>query len=186
MVEVFSHPTQLANWQAAADGQAVDWDEVLMGYNATIDWPGAHYWRNLAEIYPEAKILLSVRPPEYWWRSFSNTIKVMLELRDAIPYDYPRSVATMAYQIIAEQTFAGLMDDKISVLSAFHQRVDAVKRAIAPERLLIFNVADGWPPLCQFLNVPIPTRDFPHINYRQKFLEVFDFRASFIPPHFRA
>lgn len=169
MEEVFENPAQLPFWQAAADGQAVDWDEVFTDYHASIDWPSAHYWRQLAEFYPDAKVLLSVRPVERWWSSFSSTIKKILEIRETIPVEYPRAVSDMGYKIIAEQTFAGAMDDKTAVLAAFQKRIEEVRQTIPAERLLIFDVTEGWLPLCNFLNLPVPDIEFPRSNSKDEF-----------------
>jgi len=173
MEEVFADPAQLPNWLAAANGQQVDWDDVFIGYNSTVDWPSAHYWRDLADVYPKSKILLSVRSADRWWESFSGTIKKILEIRNTIPDEYPRSVIDMAYKIIAEQTFGGAMNDKAVVLSEYQKRIDDVKQAIPADRLLIFDVTEGWAPLCEFLNLPIPDGDFPRSNSRNEFWEVF-------------
>jgi hypothetical protein len=174
MEEVFANPSQLPYWQLAANGESVDWDNVFEDYNSVIDWPSAHYWRELADFYPDSKILLSVRPFESWWGSFSGTIKQILENRDDIADEYPRSVADMAYKIIAEQTFSERMSDKSVVLSAFDQRLEEVKNTIRADRLLVFDVADGWTPLCDFLNLPIPSLDFPRSNSTNEFKESFD------------
>ncbi|TDI66377.1 MAG: sulfotransferase family protein [Bacteroidetes bacterium] len=173
MEEVFADPAQLPNWLAAANGQQVDWDDVFIGYNSTVDWPSAHYWRDLADVYPKSKILLSVRSADRWLESFSGTIKKILEIRNTIPDEYPRSVIDMAYKIIAEQTFGGAMNDKAVVLSEYQKRIDDVKQAIPADRLLIFDVTEGWAPLCEFLNLPIPDGDFPRSNSRNEFWEVF-------------
>jgi hypothetical protein len=173
MEEVFANPEQLPNWQAAADGNQVDWDEVFAGYNSVVDWPGAHYWRELADIYPESRILLSVRPVDRWWESFSSTIKKILEIRDTIPDGHPRSVMEMANKIVAEQTFGGAMGDKSVVLSEYQKRIDDVKEAIPADRLLIFDVTEGWVPLCKFLELPVPDGDFPRSNAKEEFWEVF-------------
>jgi Sulfotransferase domain len=63
MYEVRAHPEQLAFWQAAARGELPDWDEVFAGFAAQVDWPGARFWRELAEHFPHAKVILSVRRP---------------------------------------------------------------------------------------------------------------------------
>src|ERR1700712_5108190 len=68
MVEVVKAPAAAADWEAAADGQPVDWDRVFQGYRATVDWPAATFWRELAHAYPEAKVILSLRDPESWYR----------------------------------------------------------------------------------------------------------------------
>ncbi|MFT5426518.1 MAG: hypothetical protein ACI9ZT_001459 [Gammaproteobacteria bacterium] len=173
MEEVFKNPAQLPYWQAAADGQQVKWDEVFAGYNSAIDWPSTHYWRELADTYPDARILLSVRPAELWWDSFSVTIKKLLEIKDTIDDEYPRSILDMAYKMIAEQTFRGAMDDKSVVLAEFQKRIDEVKEFIPVDRLLVFQVTDGWAPLCKFLNLPVPDIDFPRSNAKEEFWDVF-------------
>ena len=173
MVDVFANPEQLPHWQAAADGQPVDWDEVFAGYAAAIGWPSTHYWRELANKYPNSRILLSVRPADHWWKSFSNTIGTMLEIRSAVSNEYFRSATAMAHKIIAEQTFGSAMNDKTAALFALQKRIDEVKQAIPGERLLIFDVLDGWGPLCKFLSLPIPDSDFPCSNSKNEFLKTF-------------
>jgi len=173
MEEVFKNPEQLSYWQAAADRLPVEWEDVFSGYNSAIDWPSTHYWRELADIYPDSKILLSLRPADRWWGSFSGTIKKLLEIRHTIPDEYPRSILDMAYKLIAEQTFKGGMDDKAIVLSEYQKRIDDVKQTIPADRLLVFEVTEGWAPLCEFLNLPIPDVEFPRSNSKEEFWEVF-------------
>ena len=55
MEDNFTNPGLVAHWQAIANGDPVDWDQVFAGYTAQIDWPGAHVWRELAAQFPEAK-----------------------------------------------------------------------------------------------------------------------------------
>lgn len=172
MEEVFKNPWQLPFWERAAKGKTVDWDEIFQGYGASVDWPSAHYWKELAAFYPNSRVVLSVRPPELWWDSFSATIKRLLEIREQIPDHYPRAVIEMADQIVREQTFGGSLE-KDRVLTAFQNRIDEVKRTIPAERLLIFEVTQGWQPLCEFLNVPVPEEDFPRTNAKLEFWDVF-------------
>jgi len=173
MEEVFNNTAQLPYWQKAAKGEAVNWNEVFQGYHAAVDWPSGHYWRELAEFYPDAKVLLSVRPAELWWSSYSETIKRLLEIKDNIPDKYPRSILTMADEIITQQTFNGSGEHKDQVLSAFQKRIDDVKEAIPSDRLLIFQVTEGWKPLCEFLDVQVPEGDFPRSNAKVEFWDVF-------------
>ncbi|MDG2175913.1 MAG: sulfotransferase [Gammaproteobacteria bacterium] len=173
MEEVFNNPSQLSYWEKAADGEKMDWDEVFKSYQSAVDWPSAHFWKELADFYPESKVLLSVRPAEQWWASYSETIKKLLEMRDEIPEDYPRTVSYMADKIVTELTFENATDDKEFVLSKFQQRIDDVKEAIPTDRLLIFQVTEGWAPLCGFLNVPIPEGDFPRSNAKVDFWDQF-------------
>ena len=173
MEEVFTKPGQLPFWRAAVAGEKVDWDAVFAGYSSAIDWPSTHFWRELSDYYPDAKILLSLRPPETWWKSFSGTIKKLLEIRNSVPDEYIRSVLDMAYEMIALQTFGGSMDDEAIVMAAYQKRIDEVTEAIPAERLLIFDVTEGWTPLCKFLHQPVPDEDFPKINSAEEFWKTF-------------
>src|SRR5262245_29447552 len=70
MREVNAHEEQKRSWRALAQGAAPDWPRLLAGYRSCVDWPSAHYWRELMAFYPQAKLVLTYRTPESWWRSF--------------------------------------------------------------------------------------------------------------------
>src|SRR5262245_45548773 len=76
MISVFEEAARLGAWTEAlrrrARGEAIDWEGVLGGFRATVDWPGCAFWRELMAAYPEAKVLLSVRDPERWYESAFN------------------------------------------------------------------------------------------------------------------
>src|SRR5690606_21852220 len=106
MTEVFANPDQAATWLAAARGEAVDWDSLLEGYKASVDWPSCHFWRELAAHYPDAKVILSTRDPRRWYESISNTI--FPAMKAAASDEEPvRSVMAMASYLVAEKTFGG-------------------------------------------------------------------------------
>lgn len=173
MACVFENPDQLPYWQAAVRGDNVDWDAAFAGFSAAIDWPSTHYWSVLAERYPDAKVLLTVRPVDEWWASFEGTIKLLLENHQSIQDDYKRTILAMAYQMIAVQQFDGRMDDAEYVKSQFQDRIDQVASSTPPERLLIFDADTGWDPLCEFVGVPIPDTPFPRVNNRDDFWQKF-------------
>jgi len=171
MEEVIRSPAQLAHWQRVAAGAAVDWDEVYAGFNATVDWPGAQVWRELAETYPAARVILTVRPESEWWNSFSKTINVVVGQRDHIPDPHMRGCMAMGHAIVFERAFGGVTDEA-SVRAAFRRHIEEVRATIAPDRLLMFNVAEGWEPLCRFLGVPVPATPFPRTNSVEEFWQV--------------
>ena len=75
MIEVFADDRQFPMWQAAAAGGEADWDAIYEGFVATVDWPGAAFWRELVAAYPDAVVLLSQRESaEAWWESARRTI----------------------------------------------------------------------------------------------------------------
>jgi len=173
MEEVFENPEQVAYWQAYIAGRPVDWQAVFAGYKAQIDWPGSHVWRELSVAFPDAKVIHSQRPDASWWNSFSATIGKLLAVYPKM--DQPPHVRDMldaCLDFIGNQTFGGKFGDREAALAAYHKRAEDVRTAIAPERLLVFDVADGWEPLCTFLDVPVPDGPFPHRNVKSDFWEL--------------
>ena len=165
MEEVFAHPEQVRHWQDIAAGRPVVWDEVFAGYKSQIDWPGAHCWRELAAAYPESKVVMSVRPEESWWKSFSSTIAVLMADHNMVPLPPHMQAMLLALdEMIGVQTFGCSVSDREGVLAAYRLRTDQVKAAIPADRLLVFDVAEGWEPLCRFLGKPVPDEPFPHVN----------------------
>src|SRR5258708_22266784 len=74
MREVFSRPDDASFWERAAKGDDVDFASFFEGWQATVDWPGCTFYRELMNIYPDAKVLLSLRDPDKWYESCRNTI----------------------------------------------------------------------------------------------------------------
>ena len=110
MFEVRDNPEQLSGWQAVARGESVDWDQVFRGYRSQVDWPGARVWRELAQHWPDAKVILTVRDPDEWFDSVQATIAGFLAARGQHSNDHVNGIAAMAQALIAEQVF----DDRLS------------------------------------------------------------------------
>lgn len=165
MMEVMGRPEHVAIWHRVAFGGPIDWDVLFKDFQATVDWPAARVWRELAQHYPDAKVLLSVRDPEKWWRSMSDTIypAMMMKLPDKAP-PVMRQQMEMARKLVATDTFNGRFEDKDYAIAVFRKHVDEVRAAIDPKRLLIYDVAEGWAPLCKFLGVAEPAEPFPRLN----------------------
>jgi hypothetical protein len=174
MEEVLKRPDQIAHWDAAAAGRPVDWLSVFDGFRAAVDWPSAHYWRELADAFPDAKLILTTRPAEKWWVSFSDTIAKILAVRTGITDPHVRAVMDMANAVIAEQTFGGAMTDRDRAIAIYEQRTRDVRDAIPADRLLVFDVAEGWAPLCRFLDKPMQSGDFPRANSTEEFHALVD------------
>ncbi|HUB36310.1 MAG TPA: sulfotransferase, partial [Solirubrobacteraceae bacterium] len=67
-------------------------------------------------------------------------------------------------------TFAGSHAEKAELMEAMNRHNEAVKSAIPSERLLVWSVSEGWEPLCEFLELPVPDEPLPHVNDRAEFL----------------
>lgn len=172
MFEVRDNPAQLPGWVQATKGGPNDWDALFAGYRAQVDWPGARYWRELSEHYPDAKVILTHRDPEDWYRSVSATIIQFLNSRGKNGETYINDLAEMCHRLIAEQVFDGRMDDRDHAISVFTAHNAAVRATIPPERLLVYTVDQGWEPLCAFLECSAPAISFPHLNSSRQFTEV--------------
>ena len=184
MQECFDHPERFTLWARALDqkdyGGAIDWEPLFHDYASTVDWPGAFFWRELATVHPQAKIILTVREPGSWYDSVSRTIYrlprvlqapamhelvALAGLMSSRVHDANRILSDIIWQRIFDGRFAD-RDYAIAVMTAHNA---AVERSIAPDRLLVFDVRDGWAPLCAFLGVPVPDVPFPHANDRRAF-----------------
>jgi Sulfotransferase domain len=179
MMEVFGRPEHVALWHDAAHGKRVDWDALFAGFDATVDWPACSFWRELSEHYPDAKVLLTVRDAERWYESVHNTI--YQAMTHAIPEGAPphaRMHRDMVLKLVLDSTFGGRFEDRAHAIAVFERHNEAVRRAIAPERLLVYEVAEGWEPLCRFVGRPVPDEPFPRINTTEEFRNAFMLNAK--------
>jgi hypothetical protein len=156
-------------WAALADGAAPDWEAVFAGYRSQVDWPGARFWRELAAHYPDAKVILSVRPADAWFDSVQATIGPVMYNHASFDDPHMRALATMANTLIVEQIFDNRLDDRAHATSVYTRHIEEVQRTIPAERLLTFDVSEGWDPLCRFLGVPVPDEPFPRTNSSEEF-----------------
>ena len=162
MAELIADLSRLPQWLQAADG-VPDWETVFAGFTASVDYPGCTYWRELAAFYPAAKVLLTVRDADDWFDSTQATIFS------------PPMRARMAgspmegfFQKVVTRDFGDRIDDRAFMTEAFERHNAAVRSAVPPERLLVYEVGEGWPRLCEFLGVPMPTAPFPRVNSREE------------------
>ena len=176
MEEVFENPWQMPVWQRISKGEAPDWDTLLDGYTCTVDWPSAHYWREIHEANPGSKVILTVRPVDTWWASYSKTIMAFMELCLASDdmLEIPTGCSHLCEEIIGRQTFGTHYQDETAGKAAFLQRIKDVKEAVAPENLLIYELGSGWEPLCEFLGLDVPDTPFPRSNNRSEFWDNFN------------
>ncbi len=156
-------------WLAAVDGRP-DWETIFKGYASAVDWPTASFYQELSEVYPDARIILTVRSAEGWAESFSETIYKFQAGADQAPAHF-QPWFEMADRVLSKIGFSlGL--DTAALQKAFNAHTEAVKAAIPADRLLVYEVKDGWAPLCKFLGVAEPAAPFPRTNSRAEFWEV--------------
>jgi hypothetical protein len=169
MFELIANPSQGPIWEQVFDGGRIDWDKVYGTYRSAVDAPTCYFYRELSAAYPEAKVILTVREPESWWKSARATTASEANLarfaNSPLAGFFSKAVARLLERGIQPDAPA----DRDAAVSWFKQHTENVRRAIAPGRLLIFEVSEGWEPLCRFLEVPVPLEPFPRTNSTQEF-----------------
>jgi hypothetical protein len=171
---VFASLDTVSTWRAAVDGTPTDWDSLLAGYCATLDWPAVTCWREIAAANPEALVLLSTRSSaEQWWNSMSATLFAVLD-RDFPPHLLPMKA-------LNEAMFGKLTPhwrDRNAAMAAYEAHNAAVRAMVPRDRLIDWQPGDGWEPICSALSIPVPDRAFPHANTSEDFQRSADERLS--------
>ena len=168
MKEVLEHLDHVPTWHAAIRGEEVDWDRVLSGYAAIVDWPGAACWRSLAAANPDALVLLSTRADaETWHRSAKATI--LGDVPDEVKQAQPELAEFGAMVGDMFASFDPDWRDRDAALAAYERHNAAVRAEVPADRLVEWQPGDGWEPLCEALGVPVPDEPFPHTNTTEEF-----------------
>lgn len=180
MVEVIqnkANSTHLDFWNNVANAPAEqqhNWDEVFENYTATVDNPGCCVWQELWQAYPDAKIILTLHPsgPEAWYEStidtiyFTESVWQFKFLKLFTPF--AKKMGNMTSKLIWQRSHKGTMENKEAAIAHYNQHIEEVKALVPPDKLLIFNVKEGWAPLCNFLDTDIPDTPFPNVNDRKE------------------
>jgi hypothetical protein len=181
MVNVLGDLDEAELWRRALEGDG-PWDEIFEGYPATVDWPGSYFYKELTEKYPDAKVLLSVRDTDAWERSMRDTIWGLfygdILIRDMSSARCRVDDQWRGYIALMEEMWksSGLIDNGAettleSMKGAMERFNQEVQETVPADRLLVWSVGDGWEPLCEFLEVPVPDTPFPHLNDSKVFVE---------------
>jgi hypothetical protein len=175
MIELTNEPQRAQLWLQAAKGKTVNWNQIFDGFSSTADFPGCLFYQDLLKAYPKAKVILTVRDAESWYRSASQTIfKSYPSFRQALyiasHYLFKKrvrqlmQVGWLIQKTIFQQTFRLQAFNKQKAIAAYQKHNAEVQKIVPPEQLLVYEVKDGWAPLCKFLDVPIPESPFPNTN----------------------
>lgn len=200
MVNVLMDLDELPPWRRGFDGEG-RWQELLGDFQAIVDWPGAYFYRELMEAYPDAKVLLSVRDGDSWERSMRETIWGTI-WGDSLIHDVSNARCRVdpkwnAYIELMSAMWqrSGLISDPYAPPGEMARAIERyhaeVQQNVPPERLLVWSVGEGWEPLCRFLELPVPSVPFPHLNdskdYNERItdgaiLALQEWRAQDAPP----
>jgi hypothetical protein len=161
MLEVRERPSDPDAWGDAYEGRPPRWEHFFDGYAATVDWPGAPFWSEISAAFPDAIILLSVRDPDLWWKSASQTIFPALATYFAP--DAPDDGWTRMGRGMMTNFTPGWRDET-SAKAAYLDHNDLVRSTAPKDRLLEWRPEEGWEPICAALDLDVPDQPFPHTN----------------------
>jgi hypothetical protein len=201
MVNVLADLDKVRQWRRALEGDG-QWDEIFEDSQATVDWPGSYFYKELVDAYPDAKVLLSVRDSEAWERSMRQTIWGMfwgdILIRDLSAARVRVDEQWRAFCELMQDMWkrSGLIDNAAdttseSMRAAMERFNREVQEYVPADRLLVWSVSEGWEPLCEFLELPVPDTPFPHLNDSKGFIDrivdgaliaVQEWRAKDAPP----
>lgn len=180
MVNILANLDLVPQWRRALDGGG-QWDEIFDGFEATVDWPGSFFYRELLEVYPDAKVLLSTRDGESWARSMretiwgviygENVIRYLSDARCEIDSKWDSYIELMKEMWQRSGLMEGVDTGEQFMAQAMERYHEQVKATVPADRLLVWSVRDGWEPLCDFLGVSVPEMPFPHLNDSKEFGE---------------
>ena len=164
-------PVQLPLWNEALN-QTPNFAAIYEGLQSAVDWPTAAFYQELYAAYPKARFILTHRSKESWAESFGSTIYKLLAEREKAPAPM-QDWLNMVVKVIEKSGFPMGLDFE-GLANRFEAHNQAVRSFIPAEQLLVYQVKEGWEPLCKFLNVPAPDTAFPHTNNREEFWELVD------------
>ena len=178
MSELLNEPARLKYWQELRIRGTTDNAALFQGYRSVVDYPAAGLYRELLKLNPDAKVILTLRAPESWYKSTFETLyssipwSVSAKLKSLwqlITNRHVRNVFPVlrfAQDTIWLRQFGGRFADKAYALSVFEAHTRDVKAHVPAAQLLVYEISEGWEPLCRFLGVPVPAMPFPRSNGR--------------------
>jgi len=181
MKELLVHPEKLHYWKTLDETGDTDWDAMYEGYDGTVDFPGYPWYKEHMKKYPNAKVIMTVRDFESWYKSVDSTVfragpQTPLEkikmigklLSSARARNVVKCIKWFKKVFFSEQ-MQGRFGDKEFAKKFWEDHIADVKAFVPEDNLLVYDVRDGWGPLCKFLGVEEPSEPLPHLNKKENF-----------------
>ena len=183
MQHLFNNPDDIKYWVELFETGTTDFESMLDGFQSTVDIPGYLHYKKFLELYPDAKVVLSNRDPEEWYESAINTVYAVTPqtigqklgmLKKMILSKRFRKISK-AFMLVEKYLwkghYQGKFKDKEHTLNIYRNFNQEVIDSVPADQLLLFDPKDGWEPLCNFLEVPVPNVPYPFKNKRKEFKE---------------
>lgn len=181
MKELILNPERLKYWKQLHETGDTDWDALYDGYDGTVDFPGYPWYKEHMKRYPDARVILTVRDFEAWYKSVDSTvfragpqtpgekIKMMGKLLFSARARKVVKVIKWFKGVFFAEKLQGKFGDKAHAKKFWEDHLAEVKAYVPKDKLLVYDVRDGWGPLCKFLGVPEPKEPLPHLNKKENF-----------------
>jgi len=181
MKTLLTNPDQLHFWLELENTGSTDWDTLYNGFQGSVDFPCYPFYKEHLKRYPDAKVILTVRDFESWYKSVKSTIwtagpqnlgeKLMMLGRMLTNPRVKRVIMCIKFvkRMLWEKQFQGRFEDTVYAEEVFNRHTEEVKAHVPANQLLVYDVRDGWGPLCEFLEVTAPTEPLPHLNKKENF-----------------
>ncbi|XP_076817971.1 uncharacterized protein LOC143463387 [Clavelina lepadiformis] len=150
-------------------GSVDDFKRMYKDVDATIDTPVYFFWKEIHEAFPDAKIVFTTRE--------KNTILRLTFVYSPLGRKLSALIGKMNEVVLATpgnnpSTFSWKIPVNEMVMRRLYRQHTADVIQNAPkDKLLVYNLKEGWEPLCKFLDKPVPDKQFPHANIGGKLFD---------------
>jgi hypothetical protein len=182
--DLIANPKKLKYWKELENKGETNFEELFQGFKATVDFPGYPYYKILLKKYPDAKVILTKRGFEDWyestlktvWKAGPQTVLAKMGLLTKMLFNASLRDTFMCIKFMRQtylkKQFNHNFSSKENAKEVFFKHIEDVKKNVPENKLLIYEVSEGWQPLCDFLELPLPEEAFPHLNKKENFHEM--------------
>ncbi|SMQ51131.1 unnamed protein product [Zymoseptoria tritici ST99CH_3D7] len=181
--DMHENPNDADLWMEAIDGKwygkkpvnlnADFWDMQLGHVSAITDFPANVFGPELIAAYPDTKVILTERDVDKWYPSFdqalikSSELPIVSSIFGQLDPVVKKLAPLVTKGMMRGQFGAGnAVEWRRNAKPTYTEHYASIRRLLAdqPERLLNFELEEGWGPLCEFLGQPAPDVKFPRVN----------------------
>jgi hypothetical protein len=157
-------------WKKVVQKKTHDFDEAFVTetktYKASCDFPSSLFWKEQLVRYPDAKVILTRRDPEKWYKSMTETVFTVMPTG---PFSLlgVRVFNFVGFGPMLDEVMTHFLHDnweKESILASFNDHNASVIAECPADKLLVYEAGQGWEPICTFLGKPIPDVPYPNVN----------------------
>ncbi|SPJ93318.1 uncharacterized protein FTOL_13924 [Fusarium torulosum] len=146
-----------------------EWDELYGSYEAGTDM-AALFATQLVKVYPNAKVILSVRDFDKWYASYDTIFEQLWSFGADLAINYAEPLIGFETGVASRKAILGFFEAKNvqearkNAHAVYERHYRQLQEIVPPEKLLVYRMGEGWEPMCAFLDKPVPDMEFPWIN----------------------